>query len=530
MTTLSSRLGSELRFRFRSSALAEDKFDVVRLDGFEAICRPFRFALTLVSDDAQVDFDAMLKNTATLCIYSPDGTQEIPYHGMIAELEQLQRVGNYVFYKAVLVPRLWRLSLYQISEVYLNEQTIPQIVESVLKNGQLSSRDYQFSLAGAYRQRSFVCQYEETHLDFLSRLMEKEGFYYFFDHGSAKDGVDKLLVADAAIAHPAATLAVKYRPADELDTGVFADCVQHFSCRQTPLPRRVIVQDFNYRKAALTLRAEAQVAADGVGDVMFYGENFRTNEEGQRYAKLRAEGIVCRSRVFAGESTAVGLRSGYFLALSHHYRDDFNGRYLVTEIRHRGSQAGALLAGLKTPLAVAERGTLYANSFSAIAAATQFRAELTTPRPRIAGTMSATVDGEGSGDYAELDEFGQYKVQLPFDLSDKEPNKASARVRMATPYSGSNHGMHFPLHKNAEVLLSFVDGDPDQPVIVGAVPNSENRSVVSNANPAANQIRTKAGNQLQMNDTQGSTGILMSSPTGKTMICLGTFPKGSGKK
>lgn len=522
MTTLSSRLGSELRFRFRSSAFPEDHFDVVRLDGVEALCRPFRFALTLVSDDAQVDFDAMLKNTATLAIYSPDGAQEIPYHGVIAEFEQLQRVGNYVFYKAVLVPRLWRLSLYQISEVYLNEQTIPEIIESVLKNSQLSSRDYQFSLAGVYRQRSFVCQYEETHLDFLSRQMEKEGLYYFFEHGSVKDGVDKLLVADASIAHPAATLAVKYRPADELDTGAFADCVQHFSCRQTPLPRRVIVQDFNYRKAALTLRAEAQVSADGTGDVMFYGENFRSNEEGQRYAKLRAEGIRCRSRVFSGESTAVGLRSGYFFALSHHYRDDFNGRYLVTEIRHRGSQAGALLAGLKTPLAGAERGTLYANSFSAIDAATQFRAELTTPRPRIAGTMSATVDGEGSGDYAELDEFGQYKVQLPFDLSDKEPNKASARVRMATPYSGSNHGMHFPLHKNAEVLLSFVDGDPDQPVIVGAVPNSENRSVVSNANPAINQILTKTGNQLRMNDTKGSPGIVLFSPSAMGTIVIGS--------
>lgn len=522
MTTLSSRLGSELRFRFSSSAFSEDKFDVVNLEGFEAICRPFSFALTLVSDDAQVDFDAMLKNTATLCIYSPDATQEIPYHGVIAQFEQLQRVGNYVFYQAVLVPRLWRLSLYQISEVYLTEKTIPEILESVLQSCKFSSKDCQFSLSGAYRQRSFVCQYEETHLDFLTRQMEKEGLYYFFDHGSAKDGVDKLLVADALIAHPAATLELKYRPADELDTGVAADCVQHFSCRQTPLPQRVIVQDFNYRKAALTLYAEAQVSADGVGDVMFYGENFRTNEEGQRYAKLRAEEIRCRSRVFAGESTAVGLRSGYFMALSHHYRNDFNGRYLVTEIRHRGSQAGALLAGLKTPLASAERATHYANSFAAIAAATQFRAELTTPRPRIAGTMNATVDGEGSGDYAELDEFGQYKVQLPFDLPGKDPNKASAWVRMATPYSGSDHGMHFPLHKNAEVLLSFVDGDPDQPVIVGAVPNSENVSVVNSANPAVNQIRTKAGNQLRMNDTKGSPGIVLFSPSAMGTIIIGS--------
>ena len=525
MTTLSSRLGSELRFRFSSAAFSEDTFDVVDIDGFEAICRPYRFALTLVSDDAQIDFNKILQSTATLCIYSPDGEQKIPYHGVIEQFEQSRRVGNYVFYKAVLVPRLWRLSLYQISEVYLNEQTIPEILEGILKSSQFSSRDYLISLTGDYRKRSFVCQYEETHLDFLSRLMEREGLYYFFDHGDATDGVDKLLVVDSLIEQPAATLEVRYRPVDELDTGVYADCVQDFSCRQKPLPRRVIVQDYNYRKAAVKLIADADVSVDGVGDVMFYGENFRTVVEGQRYAKLRAEEIRCRSRVFSAESTAVGLRSGYFMALSHHYRDDFNGRYLVTEMHHHGSQAAVLLAGLNTSLASAERGTRYANSFCAIAAATQFRPERLTPRPRIAGTMIATIDGEGSGDYADLDEFGQYKVQLPFDLTDKGIDKGSTRLRMATPYSGSDHGMHFPLHKNAEVLLSFVDGDPDQPIITGAVPNSENRSVVNNANPAANQILTKAGNQLQMNDTKGSTGILMSSPTGKTMICLGAFPK-----
>ena len=522
MTTLSTRLGSELRFRFSSSAFAADKFDVVDLEGFEAINRPYRFSLTLVSDDAEIDFNKILQNPATLCIYSPDGTQEVPYHGVIAEFEQMQKVGNYVYYRAVLVPRLWRLSLYQITEVYLNEQTVPDILEKVLKGSQLSSRDYQFSLTGDYRKRSFVCQYQETHLDFVSRLMEKEGIYYFYDQGTARDGVDKLLVVDALIGHPASTLQVRYRPADELDTGVFPDTVQNFVCRQQPLPKRVIAQDFNYRKAALTLRAEEQVAADGIGDVMYYGENFRTVAEGLRYAKLRAEGIRCRSRVFNGESTAVGLRSGYFMALSHHYRNGFNGRYLVTEIHHRGSQAGVLLAGLKTPFASGERGTNYSNDFVAIPAATQFRAELVTPKPSIAGTLNASVDSEGSGLYAELDEYGQYKIQLPFDLTDKDPNKGSAWVRMATPYSGSDHGMHFPLHKNAEVLLSFVDGDPDQPVIIGAVPNSENRSVVNNSNPAINQILTKSGNQLRMNDTQGSPGIVLFSPSANGTIIIGS--------
>jgi type VI secretion system secreted protein VgrG len=528
MASLADRLLANKRFEFSSVAFGSDKFAVVEMEGFEAISRPFRFTLTLVSDDASIDFDTMLRNPASFVIYSPDGRESTPYHGVLAEFDQLHRADGYVFYRVVLVPRLWRLSMYRISEAYLGEQPITTTLETVLRNGQLSSADYEFRLTGTYRPRTFVCQYEETHLDFVSRWMENEGIYYYFDHSG---NADKLVAIDVRTMQDAQAVQVDYRPDDEMDTGTSPNSVRDFVGRQKPLPHDVILQDFNYRKAGVQMKAQALVSEHGLGQVMIYGENFRDEAEGMRYAKLRAEEILCQGRVFAGEATAVGLRSGYFAELSHHYRDDFNGRYLVTEIHHQGSQAGALLSGIRSPYSDGNPGgeTSYRNSFRAIAAAVQFRPERVTPKPRVAGTMNATIDSEGSGEYAELDEFGQYKVQLPFDLTDKNANKGSARVRMATPYSGSNHGMHFPLHKDAEVLLSFIDGDPDRPVIVGTVPNSENRSIVSQSNPHENRITTAGGNQVYMSDTKGKEVMWLHSPFHNSTIGLGsTKAEGGG--
>lgn len=522
MTSLSEKLLANKRFAFTSNAFAEDTFEVVTMQGYESISRPFRFELTLVSDDADIDFEQMLQSQVAFTIYAPDGKQPTPYYGMVAEFDQLHESGGYIFYRVVMVPRIWQLSLYQISEVYLEEKPIPALIKQVLESANFNSNDFEIKTNGQYRDRSFVCQYQESHLDFISRWLEKEGMYYWFDHDQKND---KLILADDKVMHAPDAVQVNYRPVDELDTGVAPDSVQSFSCRQKPLPKQVILQDFNYRKASTELKATATVSEKGIGEVMFYGENFRTNEEGERYANLRAQEILARSKIFMGESTAVGLRCGFFMQLNHHFRDAFNSQYLITEIEHQGSQAGALLNGIRTPYNADESAavTSYSNSFQAIAADTQFRPERITPKPKVAGTMNAVIDAEGSGEYADLDEYGQYKVQLPFDRTDKKENKGSTRIRMASPYSGNEHGMHFPLHKKSEVLLSFADGDPDQPVILGAVPNSENKNVVSSDQAEINKIKTAAGNVLEMSDVKGEEGVFLSSPTANSFISIGSL-------
>jgi type VI secretion system secreted protein VgrG len=211
------------------------------------------------------------------------------------------------------------------------------------------------------------------------------------------------------------------------------------------------------------------------------------------------------------------------MQLSLHYRSSFNGNYLITEVEHGGSQAGVLLSGVNTPFNTDKAGTFYECKFKAIPSAKQFRPERVTPKPKILGTLTATIDDEGSGTYAQVNEYGQYKVELMYDLSDKPTNKGSAWVRMATPYAGPRNGMHFPLLKGTEVLLGFMSGDPDQPVILGAVTNSENPNVVSDQNATFNGFVTAGANMLSANDRAGKESMHFYSPQGGTSIIIGSF-------
>jgi type VI secretion system secreted protein VgrG len=163
----------------------------------------------------------------------------------------------------------------------------------------------------------------------------------------------------------------------------------------------------------------------------------------------------------------------------------------------------------------------------AIPADVQFRPERNTPRPRINGTMNATIDAAGDGQYAEIDDEGRYKVVLPFDQSGNSEGRASRWVRMAQPYSGANYGMHFPLHKGTEVLLTFIDGDPDRPIISGSVPNPDTMSPVTGGNQTASVIRTGGGNQIRIEDNDGGQQIHLSSPTMDSKISIGAPNEGN---
>ena len=173
------------------------------------------------------------------------------------------------------------------------------------------------------------------------------------------------------------------------------------------------------------------------------------------------------------------------------------------------------------PLAPGEEEPFYRNRFTAIPASVQFRPERVTKKSRFFGLMNAKIDAAGSGQYAELDDLGRYKVILPFDLSGRKDGKASAWLRMMQPYAGSDHGMHFPLHKGTEVLLAFIDGDPDRPVIAGAVPNPATPSPVTGDNQTMAVLQTGGKNRIAIEDKDGSQRILLQTPVADSWIRMG---------
>ncbi|MGD9240141.1 MAG: type VI secretion system tip protein TssI/VgrG [Desulfobacterales bacterium] len=503
------------QFSFVSGGLPEDTFSVVTFKGTEGISRLYEFDVTLASDDPDIDLKEILQNPSALTIHGSD--QTFPIHGILAQFEQLHEVkGNY-FYRALLVPRLWQADLYHENQLFL-DKSVPDIIAEILRQTGLTTQDYELKLTKKYHPWEYICQFRETDFDFISRWMEREGIYYFFEQGEQNE---KLIITDNATAHKdiAGMTSVPYSPPSGLAPE--EEAIKAFFCRQKRLPNKVILSDYNYRKPSLELKADTVVDTKGRGNVYFYGEHFKTPEEGHTLAKVRAEEIRCRENLFHGEGTQPALCPGFTFEIAGHYRESYNQKYLIAEIEHQGGQAKAFMTGSGDELTEGEQQPTYTNAFTAIPAGVQFRPERNTTKPRFYGTMNAKVDAAGIGQYAEIDDEGRYKVKLPFDQNGNGGGKASRWVRMVQPYAGADHGMHFPLHKGTEVLLTFVDGDPDRPIIAGAVPNAETKSVVTSLNSTRNTIRSAGGNMLEMQDMAGMERVLLSTPHEDSYLHLG---------
>jgi type VI secretion system VgrG family protein len=485
MTYLTSK-----KFDFRSSALPAGTFGVVSFRGFEGFSKPYEFDIMLVSSDPEIDLTAVLQNPAVFTILREE--EDILFNGIVAEFEQMHAVDEHVFYKALLVPRFWWLSLIHHNQIFL-DKTVPEIIGAVLEDGGLVAHDYEFKTSKTYPRWEYICQYGESHLNFVCRWMEREGMYYYFEQ---TENGEKLIITDTHLAHNPMDQGktMYYSPASGLDELHREEVIKAIVCKQKLLPARLHVNDYNYRTPSLSLTAEAEVSARGRGEVHLYGEHFRTPQEGRDLARVRAEELLCHEKRFHGQGTIPFLRPGYLFELEDHYRDSFNRTYLTIELVHEGSQSGFLLAGIQKGLAEVEKQSYYRNSFVAIPAEVQYRHPKTTEKPRFNGTINARIDAEGSGEYAELDDQGRYKVRLPFDISEAHlAGKASHWLRMAQSYAGENQGMHFPLHKGTEVLLTFIEGDPDRPIIAGAVPNPETPSPVGSTNSSKSMIKTGRG-------------------------------------
>ena len=521
-TTTRPTYHAQKEFTFVSQAFAEDTFLVASFTGVEGISRLYEYDIVLAAEDPEIDSRSALQNPATFTTIAAD--HEFPVHGILARFEQLQEVDETIFYRAVLVPRLWQTSLYHENQLFL-DKSVPDIIEELLGQAGLTSNDYELRLTGNYEPWEYICQFRETDFNFISRWMEREGIYYYFEQ---TDSGDKVVITDRSTSHEniSGETSIPYLPPSG-QAPTEEDCVHSFTCRQQVLPMRVLLKDYNYRRPTLDLRSEADVDTEaGRGTVYIYGEHFKTPEQGTALARIRAEEFLCGERVFYGESTAASLCPGFLFELTDHYRDSYNQRYLVTELKHEGKSARFLFqtegeGGSSKP----RMG--YNNQFTLISAEVQFRAERKSPKPRFYGTMNATIDAAGDGQYAEIDDEGRYKVILPFDQSGNSGGKASRWVRMAQPYAGANYGMHFPLHKGTEVLLTFVDGDPDRPIIAGSVPNPDTMSPVIGGNQSQSMIRTGGGNQIRIEDSDGGQQIHLSSPTQNTKISIGAPNKGN---
>ncbi|MBF0469969.1 MAG: type VI secretion system tip protein VgrG [Gammaproteobacteria bacterium] len=512
-------MSSQINASFSASSLDENLLQVIRFKGEERLCRPYEFRIDLKSKDATVE----LEQLSDCCFTFNLGESRQIVHGIVAEFDCLQQSGSYTIYRARLVPQLWRLTLYRTNEVYLEqnlEQTITQILE---ESGLVKDLDFECRFDQNYRVWPFRVQYGETFLDFIHRVLERDGAYYYFSQDGDRD---KVIFTDSSSDHTAIeSPEISYMRAGGVSFQTAMDTIVAFTSRQQPVPERVVVKDYNDESPQVDISGEEVVDPAGWGEVFIYGDNIESPDEAEQIARIRAEELRSGKQRFYGEGIVNRLQPGYLFTLQQHYRDDYNQGYLVIAIEHEGFIPGFQThwdreSTLEQPL--------YHNSFTAIARDIQYRPPRIVAKQRIYGTLNAHIDGEGDGEYAELDETGRYRVTLPFDRVIRNEGKASHWVRMAQPYAGEGHGMHFPLHKGTEVLLTFIDGDPDRPVISGAVPNHLQSSVVDQGSQTNSRIKTASGNLIELEDQEGKGRIKLKTPQAETYLHLGA-PNADGE-
>lgn len=485
-------------------ALSGEDVFVRRIEGAEEISRPFELRVEVaVPEGADINDEELVESAAEVVFYHA-GEEKRRLYGIVAEAEELLlNVPGYTIYRLAIAPRVFRLTLDKRIEVFV-EKTLDWLIREKLTNGGFREDvDFKLTLSASYPAQEFTVQYAESDLAFISRLCEHFGVAFHFDHSG---GRDMMVFTDQNSGFTEMERPLVYRVEGEPPE------LFELKCARRAVPNRVLLRDNNYHKPQLDLSANASISGGGAREVYEYGANFENPTAGQQLAQVRAEEIVAGRTIFSGKSSVLELVPGSIITAEGYPRGD--RKLLVVEVRHAFEQA--IKEGQQ------DEQLVFRNSFVAIPAEAAYRPPRRVPKPRVSGLLTGTIDASEHGDYAEVDDEGRYRVRFHFDASGSANGHASAMVRMAQPHAGPNYGMHFPLRPNVEVIIAFIDGDPDRPVIAGCVPNALNPSPVTQQNNTRNVLRTGGNNEIYMEDQKGNERIHMATPKHNTVFQLGS--------
>ncbi len=467
---------------------------VRRVTGHEAVSDLFSFTVH-VAVPAADDLGAHAVNGGAISVvFERDGLDLRRVHGIITSIsDALDDSGDYHTFELQIAPHAFLLSLVEIQEVYL-DATIPEVLKQKLEIHGLGPDEFEMRLVETYPKREIVVQYGESDLAFIRRLAEHVGISFYFEHNGK---TDKWIFTDHAAGFGRAENAgtVKFHPRGEA-LGVYT-----LRMRTALIPGSFFVQDYNYRAPLLDPSGQFTVDAGAPGGIVEYGGHVKTPDEAAWLAKVRGEERLTRKRVYAGKSAVVELGAGSQTKLVDHPRLADGAQLLILQVDH---EATFPLFGESTTDTAS-----YRNTFEAIPAEVVHRPARRTPKPRMPGVVTGIIQPGPSGEVggvAKLTADGRYSVQLHFDTAQRGQQKASHPVRMAQPFAGQGNGMHFPLLPGTEVLIAFANGDPDRPVIVGALPNPVSPTPVVDAEARTHRIVTSKGVTIEFGSHNSGQG------------------------
>lgn len=513
------------RLRLSSPALS-DGTHLLGFEGREALSTLFAFDVWFVVEGEQPEPPALVGAVATIAVEARDTLQsQIAPHvfaGVFETVELLVELKERALYRATVVPRLALTDLSFHSRIWTKTPIKEVLVEVLASYGLADGTDVEFRVK-SLPSEEHICQYKESDYAFFSRWLQREGWYYFFEH---EEGHDKLVIVDEKSSHTSVRSApIRYFPGSAA-TGYAADAFEDFASAAEAVPGGVTIADYDYGNPRRPLSHSADVPDGGVSKIVEYGARAFTTADVQRIAGVRAEQLAVPQHLHRATGAATQISSGTLIDLSEHPVGTLNGKYLVVGARHAGWESTAAGSwGDDLPMPSTQQS--YRVEIDALPADIQYRHPATTVWPRIDGFELAVVDGAASSQYAQIDEHGRYSVKFKFDEGTLKDGKASTLVRMMQPHGGSLEGWHFPLRKSTEVICSFLGGDVDRPIIQAVVPNTDTPSPVTSANHTQNVLHTGGNNYMTLEDQQGSEFINLFTPKNASGLYLGA-PRGAG--
>ncbi|MBL0158459.1 MAG: type VI secretion system tip protein VgrG [Bryobacterales bacterium] len=466
------------RFLFLDTPLGKDTLLLESFTGQEGISQLFSYQLELLSENPKVAFDSILGQKVSFGVNGPSGHDKRFVHGIVSSFTQLPSNLRLARYRAEVVPQFWLFTRRANCRIFQGKSA-DEILKLVLEG-----LDVAYELTGSFPKRDYCVQYRETDFAFASRLMEEEGIFYFFKHSAS---THKLVIANAPAAH-ADVPGETHLHYDELaGGGRDEERISHWQKTQEIGAGKYSLRDYDYLAPTQSVRADRtvlpavqlgkvthklQLPANAKLEVYDYPSGIaRFHQNGQASLSGELSSAVTtgmqemdRSQfVISGNSNVHWLTAGCKFILDRHPHAD--GSYVLTRVVHVATEGGLYSQNFEIP-------SLYSNSFECLPMALPYRPARETEKPHVWGCQTAVVVGP-SGEEIYVDKFSRVKVQFHWDREGKKDANSSCWVRVASFWAGKTWGgIHIP-RIGQEVIVDFLEGDPDQPIIIGSVYNAE---------------------------------------------------------
>ena len=440
--------------------------DVLLLKGFtgsEGISQLFRFDLELLSENSSIAFKDIIGQNVTFRIALAEDKERY-FNGFVSRFVQSGSDVRFTHYQMEVVPWLWFLTRNADCRIFQN-MSIPDIIQKVFKDHGFS--DFKSSITGSYDPREYCVQYRETDFNFVTRLMEQLGIFYFFQH---ENGKHTLVMADSHTAHQPCPDQGKAHFNASMSVLESEDVITSFQIGQEMRTGKYSLTDYNFETPSTSLLAGeptvVSVGPNSAYEIYDYPGEYLNQTQASALTKVYMQEEEATHKVVTGTGVCRGFIPGYSFDLEEHYRDDLNTTYVLTQVRHIAT------VGENYTFEAEGGGSHYSNQFVCIPSSTPFRPPRTTPKPIVQGPQTAVVVGK-SGEEIWTDKYGRVKVQFYWDRLGKKDDNSSCWIRVSQPWAGKNWGAMWIPRISQEVIVSFLEGDPDRPIITGRVYNAD---------------------------------------------------------